>query len=151
MERLLAGHIGVDAGLCWIGDPCYILHKDKDNFPSTVLGTNWHEFCDKIGPLNTLGYQAFPYALGHDGLGVCVSTGFGDGLYPVYVEKTEDGRVARVIVEFINHDDRDLEEEDEDHWDNLDEDEDFDMEDYLDEEDDDDDEEDFDLEDEEDM
>ncbi len=33
-------------------------------------------------------------------LGVCSSTGYGDGSYPVYA-KMQDGRVARLIIEFF--------------------------------------------------
>ena len=35
---------------------------------------------------------------------VCTSTGWGDGLYPVYIEYGDDGRVARLIVEFMEND-----------------------------------------------
>ncbi len=31
------GQIGVDAGLCWIGDPCYILHKEEEGITHRVL------------------------------------------------------------------------------------------------------------------
>src|SRR5438270_340558 len=39
------GEIGVDAGLCWIGDPCYILHTDQ---PPKAIGKSWDEFCDIV-------------------------------------------------------------------------------------------------------
>jgi hypothetical protein len=42
---------------------------------------------------------------------VCTSTGWGDGLYPVYVEYDRDGRVARLIVEFMENDKEWWEEE----------------------------------------
>lgn len=47
------GTIDVDAGICWIGDPCYILHKDinakeEHNLPPKGIGTDWHSFCDLI-------------------------------------------------------------------------------------------------------
>jgi hypothetical protein len=32
----LIGHIGVDAGLCWIGDPCYILHREKGDEAKSI-------------------------------------------------------------------------------------------------------------------
>ncbi len=101
--RKQIGEIGVDAGLCWIGDPCYILHHDP--VPKTV-GRDWDEFCDILhedGQYPTC--KQFNYDLGHPGLGVVVSTGYGDGVYPVYAEFNEDGRVAKVCVEFIGQDD----------------------------------------------
>jgi hypothetical protein len=93
------GEIGVDAGLCWIGDPCYILHAQE---PPQAIGRDWGEFCDilnRAGQYPTA--MQFHYDLGHPGLGVVVSTGYGDGVYPVYAELNEEGRVARVLVEFI--------------------------------------------------
>jgi hypothetical protein len=66
------GQVGVDAGMVWIGDPCYILalpHCRQDNIeekkkdPSwehikdlyenvrklpATLGDSWHAFCDKM-------------------------------------------------------------------------------------------------------
>ena len=46
----------------------------------------------------------FNYDLGHPGLGVVVSTGYGDGVYPVYAEFNDEGRIAAVTVEFIEPD-----------------------------------------------
>ena len=37
------GKIGVDAGLCWVGDPCYILHPET---PPKTIGKDWDEFCE---------------------------------------------------------------------------------------------------------
>lgn len=34
-------------------------------------------------------------------VGVCVPTGWGDGTYPVFVKRTDEGRVAAVTVRFI--------------------------------------------------
>ena len=47
--------------------------------------------------------------MGHPGLGVCVSTGFGDGEYPVYAEIDEvpgwGTRVKSIEVVFISDED----------------------------------------------
>ena len=94
------GEIGVDAGLCWIGDPCYILHTDK---APQAVGKDWSEFCDTLD--SNAQFRQYDYDLGHPGLGVVVSTGYGDGTYPVYAEFNEDGRIAKVWVEFIGEDD----------------------------------------------
>lgn len=97
MSKELIGHIGVDAGICWIGDPYYILHSD-DGLPKT-LGKDWEEFCDLIDERPG---KSFNYDMGHEGLGVCVSTGYGDGFYPVYAKIDEkSGRVKSVTIEFI--------------------------------------------------
>lgn len=98
MDKVLIGHIGVDAGLCWIGDPCYILHKAT---PPIEIGTDWSDFCDKIE--NMKFGKSFNYDMGHEGLGVVVSTGYGDGEYPVYAT-IQDGQVKSVTVEFISDD-----------------------------------------------
>lgn len=98
------GVIGVDAGICWIGDPCYILHKDKkgeDAVPKDI-GKDWHEFCARLGDNSDT--AQFNYDLGHPGLGVVVSTGYGDGSYDVEVHKTSDGRIAAVRVVFVDED-----------------------------------------------
>jgi Protein of unknown function (DUF4241) len=92
------GEIGVDAGLCWVGDPCYILHRKPGTEPKD-LGKTWPEFCDKLGDDYPTAKQ-FNYDLGHPGLGVAVSTGYGDGSYPVYVKKNDEGRIVGVMVKF---------------------------------------------------
>lgn len=98
------GEIGVDAGLCWVGDPCYILHKTKKELPTT-LGKDWGGFCDKLD--HSGGYTQFNYSAGHPGLGVVVSTGYGDGVYPVYIKYGNDGRVAGVYVDFMDQSEED--------------------------------------------
>lgn len=98
------GVIGVDAGLCWIGDPCYILHRDK--LPSAI-GSSWADFCRILREGNGAAtLKQFNFDQGHPGLGVAVETGYGDGLYPVYAEFNEKGRVCGVLVEFIGGEDR---------------------------------------------
>ena len=89
------GVIGVDAGMCWIGDPCYILHPDKT--PEDI-GKDWFGFCDKMaegcGRHQCLDQRQFKYDGGHDGLGVCVRTGHGDG---VEVEARIEGKIIKEI------------------------------------------------------
>lgn len=97
MTREQVGVMGVDAGLCWVGDPCYCVTPDADSHPAKT----WKEFCDKIGTADTM---QFDFANGVKGLGVCVSTGYGDGCYPVYVRRAADGRIDSVEVVFIDED-----------------------------------------------
>lgn len=97
MEWEKVGVIGVDAGLCWIGDPCYILHRDDDKY--IAIGKNWREFCSNFENYPVM--KQFHYDMGHPGLGFCVSTGYGDGSYDVFVKRNNEGRIAEVKVVFI--------------------------------------------------
>lgn len=97
MSRKLVGNINVDAGLCWIGDPCYVLHGGRPE----LIGKDWGEFCSKLFSAEEKDGDVRTKAWG-DGVGVSVSTGYGDGTYPVYVEYNDEGRVASVTVQFID-------------------------------------------------
>ena len=90
----LVGHFGVDAGLVWIGDPCYILHKTDKEKPKEI-GKNWHDFCNKVNGSAT----SFNYDMGHEGLGVCMQTGYGDGTYPVYA-RFEGNDPMQIFIDF---------------------------------------------------
>jgi hypothetical protein len=79
------GEIGVDTGLCWIGDPCYLTPKTPFE--------NWHDFCDKLKPLKTQFKD-----------GICVSTGYGDGVYPVYA-KVKNNIVESITIDFMSEED----------------------------------------------
>ncbi len=102
------GVIGVDAGLCWLGDPCYIMGEDASEKPAKT----WSEFCDKLWEKeenpDVHGAVQWNYKMGHAGLGVTVSTGWGDGLYPVYIRRNKEGRIAEVKVVFDTEHSRDI-------------------------------------------
>ena len=104
-ETRQIGLVGVDSGLIWVGDPCYIIGKDeKTAYKET--GTSWSDFCDGlrkkqgIDTSNYKPYAQFNYDMGHAGLGVCTESGIGDGTYPVFAEIV-DGRVAKIWVDFM--------------------------------------------------
>ena len=84
--------IFVDAGCIWIGDPSYIMGQDAD-----FNVNNWlDDFASKINFTNGV-----DSTLGH-GIGLCITSGYGDGRYPVKIEYCpHTKRVARVIIEFI--------------------------------------------------
>jgi hypothetical protein len=75
------GRIGIDTAKCWIGDPTYEVPY----------------FGDEPGLVPYPGIERQ-----HDiGRGVLVSTGFGDGAYPVFVRVDEDsGRTVGVLIDF---------------------------------------------------
>jgi hypothetical protein len=97
-EMTLIGHFAVDSGQAMVGDPCYL-----DNW-DTNRNDEWN-IEGKQGQYSYHGASATTIANNYGELGmstaVVFSTGYGDGLYPVYAEMNEDGRVARVVIEFI--------------------------------------------------
>lgn len=95
MKIKTIGYIGIDAGLCWIGDPCYVLPDDASQRDQVK---DWSKFCIEMKGSK---HKSFNYKMGHEGLGVCVSTGYGDGEYPVKATFNNEGRVASVTILFI--------------------------------------------------
>ena len=100
-ETIHVGDIGIDAGLCWIGDPCYVLPEDR----SQNVGKDWEAFCSELGDHHPT-MKSFKYNAGHEGVGCCVETGYGDGTYPVYATVIDDPqwgqRVSKVEIIFID-------------------------------------------------
>lgn len=101
MARHLAGWCGVDAGLILIGDPCYSAYDgDADDHPIH----NWSNFCDMLEKHRekTKGdarlFKQLDYTRGHEGLGVVMESGFGDGMYPVYVTVKDMGRWGKRVT-----------------------------------------------------
>ncbi len=80
------GVVGVDSGTILLGDPCYWL-SNKD-WKKEVLNPNFD-----------LSREIY-YDLGHKGKGVLVSSGYGDGSYPVFA-KFKDDRVKEVKIKFF--------------------------------------------------
>lgn len=95
LRKVQVGYIGVDAGLVWVGDPCYILHRAKRDLDS-ALGKSWIEFVDKIQPASP---GPVLKEVGR-GIACVVSSGAGDGNYPVFAFLTEANEVHRLVVEF---------------------------------------------------
>ncbi len=107
MTRHTIGEIGVDAGRIWIGDPCYILHKDP---PPKSIGKSWSEFCQAIHNDPDDWVTQFAFDAGHNGLGICVNTG-GDGVFPVYVDRDANNQIVRIVIELDEPYDDFLEED----------------------------------------
>ena len=95
-ELIHAGDFAVDSGQAMVGDPCYL---DQWN---TNEGDEWN-LEGKVGEYSYQGASATTLAQDFGGLGnsaVVFSTGYGDGLYPVYIQMNEDGRVSKVVIDF---------------------------------------------------
>ena len=98
-DLVYAGSFGVDSGQAMVGDPCYL-----DEWK-----TNRDEEWDLAGKIGQYSYQGASATtidssagvLGN-GRSVVFNTGYGDGVYPVYAEFNDDGRVARIVIEFVS-------------------------------------------------
>tara|TARA_B100000315_G_C14539919_1_gene570366 strand:- start:1347 stop:1685 length:339 start_codon:yes stop_codon:yes gene_type:complete len=88
------GSFGVDSGMTWIGDPCYIIHSDEKN---NELGEDWGDLCSIIHDEKLP--KSFNYNLGHEGLGVMTSTHNGDGKYKVFSIGDKE-RPQGIIIDF---------------------------------------------------
>lgn len=101
----LIGEFSVDSGQAIVGDPCYL--EDWKAWDSGAV--NFEEHKNKAGEYGYLGACGVTLKDNYGELGnssaVVFSTGYGDGLYPVYAEINEDGRVAKIVVDFIGDDD----------------------------------------------
>ncbi len=96
-DLILAGHFAVDSGQAMVGDPCYI-----DNW-DTNKNDEWN-IEGKVGQYSYHGASATTLANSYGELGngtaVVFNTGYGDGVYPVYVQINDDGRVSKVVIDF---------------------------------------------------
>ena len=91
--KKVIGHAAVDSGLIWIGDPCYVIPNDGR---AAEYVSDWSKFCETIQGGTS---YSFPFKMGREGLGVCVSTAYGDGFYPV-TATIKAGRVTSVGIDF---------------------------------------------------
>lgn len=88
----VAGTFGVDSGLVWIGDPCYVLHT-RETQASTIssgsppeLGRSWEEFCTILFARFAETERRFGVCgVAQFSQGVVLATGEGDGEYPILV------------------------------------------------------------------
>lgn len=96
-DLIYAGSFGVDSGQAMVGDPCYL-----DNW-DTNKNDEWN-IESKVGQYSYHGASATTLANNYGEIGnssaVVFSTGYGDGIYPVYVEMNSDGRVSKVVIDF---------------------------------------------------
>jgi hypothetical protein len=119
--RYKVGEVGVDAGMVMVGDPCYLNTYGKES----TDGFEWVESeVDAQKSTKKFDYSysgACAATLGEDSAGelgraaaVAVSSGYGDGVYPVYATYNHEGRITKLEVVFVAEDDEDFEDDDED-------------------------------------
>jgi len=92
-----AGSFHVDSGQAIVGDPCYLDGYD------TCHNEPW-ELEGKEGQYSYQGISATTvkneFGEISNGLAVAFSTGYGDGVYPVFVQVNNEGRVTKVVIDF---------------------------------------------------
>ena len=111
------GTVGVDAGMLYLGDPCYIRRtplgrsdESGDEEAIEKFGVRpgeeaWREFLKQIATpgkdyLDRASTVMGKLPNGHPfPAGMVCTTGWGDGEYDVWAQ-IKDGRVARVMVDF---------------------------------------------------
>jgi hypothetical protein len=101
LSEILIGHVGVDSGQVMVGDPCYLDDFEaQGDGPERMDHPEPYPFSYEGACSATLSARAAG-ELG-SGLAVVASTGWGDGLYPVYAEvDPTSGRIAALRVVFI--------------------------------------------------
>lgn len=99
------GVVGVDSGQVVICDPCYIdsewENEDVEFSKGKPAKNNFsYNACCQVTMNGDAGQLC--YKLGHAGVGVVSTSGYGDGLYPVYatIDK-ESGRIKELKIVFF--------------------------------------------------
>ena len=96
-DLVFAGEFSVDSGQAIVGDPCYLHDWD------TSRGIDFDEN-STVGEYSYNGVSAttVKHNFGTVGIhkAVAFSTGYGDGVYPVYVKLNDEGRVSMVVIDF---------------------------------------------------
>ena len=93
---VLAGYFSVDSGQAMVGDPCYLDDWDTNKNDEWNLEGKEGQYSYHGASATTLSKQFG--SLGFNA--VVFSTGYGDGVYPVYVKLNGDGRVSMVVIDF---------------------------------------------------
>ncbi|NCV44855.1 MAG: DUF4241 domain-containing protein [Actinobacteria bacterium] len=97
-EMTYLGSFMVDSGQAMIGDPCYLdewqaQYEDFNDYPNQKGKYSYLGACEAT-ITNNHGVLA-------EGRGVVFSSGYGDGVYPVYAKFNDEGRVAQIVIDFI--------------------------------------------------
>lgn len=107
----IVGFCAVDSGSIMLTDPCYVeqfIKQDVEKFTAELkssqsrTGMNTYPYSYNGSASATCG-DKLAGGLG-GGLGVSVSTGHGDGLYPVFITRDDSGRVATATIVFLDLD-----------------------------------------------
>ena len=94
------GSFSVDSGQAIVGDPCYL-----DEWENWNKDEPFDNHIEKKGQYGYLGAcnatLTNNYGTLDMGKAVAFTTGYGDGFYPVYAEFNDEGRIAKIVIDFI--------------------------------------------------
>lgn len=99
--ELINGHVGVDSGQAGFFD-----YESYPEYPGDYGDDSWYDrACDLTFDRTE---RTSRYAGIMESMGVNSSSGFGDGVYDLYVGKTEDGQVVSAKIVFIDEEEEDF-------------------------------------------
>jgi hypothetical protein len=98
LELHYAGWIAVDSGQAMVCDPVYLEKWNDNQKEEWNLKGREGEYSYQGATATTL---AGSYGQLENATAVVFSTGHGDGLYPVYVHKDNNGVITKVVIDFV--------------------------------------------------
>lgn len=99
-----AGKIAINSGQAMVGDPSFLNDWDTSANDDDMSEQRIGEYSYNGVSATTINEK---YGSVGDHKAVVFSTGYGDGVYPVYVKLNEDLRVSMVIIDFEGNIDED--------------------------------------------
>lgn len=102
-KNFYVGDVYVDSGRIWIGDPAYILDPKNwgEEAPSPEAMFYKEDDAERSHPP---ALDGAPQVLALEplgkGLGLIFPSGWGDGIYPVYITLGDDGRPEAAYISF---------------------------------------------------
>lgn len=101
---VLVGHCGVDSGQIMFADPCYVSDfKFEDEFSADIKPEHGSYPFTYNGSCSATCSQEQAGQLGNS-TAVVMTSGWGDGCYPVYVKHGYDGRIVSATIVFDGDD-----------------------------------------------
>lgn len=107
------GTVAVDSGTLMVVDPCYVLKDKRRGFADD--NADHRDYSDFLDAFPSEGYVPTVEPWGA-GMGLCIGTTHGDGLYNVYGVKDRNGRVTHWMV-VTDGSDMDTDKEDDGYYD----------------------------------
>jgi hypothetical protein len=91
------GSFTVDSGQAMVGDPCYLDEWDTNKNDKWDIENKEGEYSYQGVSATTLKNN---FGMINNGSAVAFSTGYGDGIYPVYALLNGDNRVSMIVIDF---------------------------------------------------